>query len=81
MSTRQPARITAVVIVVLIAVITALGAVIVTVHLGAGFPAAVGTGGGAFVAIAGLGMLIVSYLLPPAPAAPLPRVQVTAPSS
>ncbi|MFJ6452658.1 hypothetical protein ACIQNV_39390 [Streptomyces hydrogenans] len=57
---------TAVIIALLVAVIAGLVSGIVTAQLGASTLAAVGTGGGAFVAIAGLGLVIVAYLLPPA---------------
>ncbi|MER5740465.1 hypothetical protein ABT117_33030 [Streptomyces sp. NPDC002262] len=76
---------TAVIIALLVAVIIGLIAGIVTTQLGASSLAAVGTGGGAFIAVATLGMLIVTYLLPPAqapaPAAPPPQSQATAASS
>ncbi|MEU2510154.1 hypothetical protein ABZ621_36435 [Streptomyces sp. NPDC007863] len=83
MLTRQAVRIVAVVIAVLLAVVIGLGAGIVTAALGARALVAVGAGGGAFIAIATLGMIIVAYLVPPAqvpahlptPAAPLPPPQ------
>ncbi|MFH9959676.1 hypothetical protein ACH4OX_36485 [Streptomyces roseolus] len=67
MSTRQTSRITAVVIVVLLAVIAALGAGIVTAHLGASTLASVKAGGAVFVGIAGLGTAIATFLFSPPP--------------
>ncbi|MFC9491651.1 hypothetical protein ACFTZM_37015 [Streptomyces hydrogenans] len=63
--TRQTARITAVVIVVLLAVIAALGTGIVTAHLGASALTAVTAGGAAFLGIGGLGTAIATFLLSP----------------
>ncbi|MFJ3099596.1 hypothetical protein [Streptomyces hydrogenans] len=76
-----------VVMALLIAVIAGLVSGIVMAQLGASTLTFVGTGGGAFIAVATLGMFIVAYLMPPAqvpaPAAPLPppQSQATAASS
>ncbi|MDX2295881.1 MULTISPECIES: hypothetical protein [Streptomyces] len=67
MPARQTARITAVVIVVLLAVIAALGAGIVVALLGVSALAAVTVGGGTWVAVATVGIATVAFLFPPAP--------------
>ncbi|MFH9959709.1 hypothetical protein ACH4OX_36650 [Streptomyces roseolus] len=67
MSTRQTTRITAVVIVVLLAVIAALGAGIVTATLGASTLMAVTASGTGFLGVGGLGTAIATFLLSPPP--------------
>ncbi|TLQ38956.1 hypothetical protein [Streptomyces marianii] len=60
-------KITGVTVVLLLASVLALGSGIVVFALGTTPLAAVGTGGVAFLGIAGLGMGVLSYLLPDAP--------------
>ncbi|MFC8511111.1 hypothetical protein ACFU3J_16220 [Streptomyces sp. NPDC057411] len=63
-------RVIALIIIVLVAIISALGTGIVMAKLGASSLATVGAGGAAFIAVATLGTAFAALLLPPAQAPP-----------
>ncbi|MFD4973131.1 hypothetical protein [Streptomyces sp. NPDC058424] len=62
-------KIMGITIVLLVAMVIALVSGIVVFALGSTLPAALGTGGTAFLAIAALGMGVLNYLMPNSPTA------------